>query len=171
VSSPGPRGVVNKLRPSPLLAIPTRFTRRFPRAVRNTCPLPPRAAMSSVQEYLEKHQLQKKVEDALNAAVKAKPDEPMAFLVRGSSLLSPVDSLSDMSPGCAQAKELQKLSPVEITNIVGRQVIDSRGNPTVEADVYTNKGMWRAAVPSGASTGIHEAVELRDGDKTKYALL
>ena len=77
-----------------------------------------------------------------------------------------VSSTQCLTP-CAQAKELQKLSPVEIINVVGRQVIDSRGNPTVEADVYTNKGMWRAAVPSGASTGIHEAVELRDGDKTK----
>lgn len=54
-----------------------------------------------------------------------------------------------------------------ITKIVGRQIIDSRGNPTVEADVHTYKGMFRAAVPSGASTGVHEAVELRDGDKSK----
>jgi enolase len=50
---------------------------------------------------------------------------------------------------------------------VGRQIIDSRGNPTVEADVHTFKGVFRAAVPSGASTGIHEACELRDGDKSK----
>lgn len=56
-----------------------------------------------------------------------------------------------------------------ITEIVARQVLDSRGNPTVEADVFTNEGMMgRAAVPSGASTGKHEAVELRDGDKKKY---
>src|SRR6202012_5130063 len=56
-----------------------------------------------------------------------------------------------------------------ITNIVARQVLDSRGNPTVEADVHTSEGfMGRAAVPSGASTGKHEAVELRDGDKKKY---
>lgn len=56
-----------------------------------------------------------------------------------------------------------------ITNIVGRQVLDSRGNPTVEADVYTNEGArGRAAVPSGASTGIHEAAELRDKVKGKY---
>jgi hypothetical protein len=50
---------------------------------------------------------------------------------------------------------------------VARQIFDSRGNPTVEADVYTHKGMFRAMTPSGASTGIHEAVELRDGDKAK----
>lgn len=56
-----------------------------------------------------------------------------------------------------------------ISSIVARQVLDSRGNPTVEADVYTSDGhMGRAAVPSGASTGKHEAVELRDGDKKRY---
>ena len=53
--------------------------------------------------------------------------------------------------------------------IHSRQILDSRGNPTVEVDVYTsNGGFGRAAVPSGASTGIHEAVELRDGDKGAY---
>src|SRR5437870_3722247 len=58
---------------------------------------------------------------------------------------------------------------MEITKIVGREILDSRGNPTVEADVYLTDGsMGRAAVPSGASTGEHEAVELRDGDKSRY---
>ena len=58
---------------------------------------------------------------------------------------------------------------MEITRVVGREILDSRGNPTVEADVYLADGsMGRAAVPSGASTGEHEAVELRDGDKTRY---
>ena len=57
----------------------------------------------------------------------------------------------------------------EIIGIVGRQILDSRGNPTVEVDVYTANGiMGRAAVPSGASTGVHEACELRDGDKSQY---
>jgi len=56
-----------------------------------------------------------------------------------------------------------------ITDITARQILDSRGNPTVEVDVHTSDGfMGRAAVPSGASTGKHEAVELRDGDKKKY---
>ncbi|HSZ25111.1 MAG TPA: phosphopyruvate hydratase, partial [Cytophagaceae bacterium] len=56
-----------------------------------------------------------------------------------------------------------------IEQIVARQIFDSRGNPTVEVDVYTENGvMGRAAVPSGASTGSHEAVELRDGDKNAY---
>ena len=54
-------------------------------------------------------------------------------------------------------------------NIHARQILDSRGNPTVEVDVITENGvMGRAAVPSGASTGVHEAVELRDGDKNVY---
>src|SRR3984957_6024584 len=58
---------------------------------------------------------------------------------------------------------------MEITKIIGREILDSRGNPTVEADVYLADGaMGRAAVPSGASTGEHEAVELRDGDKSRY---
>ncbi|MCX6297556.1 MAG: phosphopyruvate hydratase [Bacteroidetes bacterium] len=56
-----------------------------------------------------------------------------------------------------------------IVEVHARQILDSRGNPTVEVDVLTDDGaMGRAAVPSGASTGIHEAVELRDGDKKKY---
>jgi enolase len=56
-----------------------------------------------------------------------------------------------------------------IVKIIGREILDSRGNPTVEADVYlANGSMGRAAVPSGASTGEHEAVELRDGDKSRY---
>ena len=57
----------------------------------------------------------------------------------------------------------------QIANIHARQILDSRGNPTVEVDVYTDTGIiGRAAVPSGASTGVHEAVELRDGDKNAY---
>ena len=56
-----------------------------------------------------------------------------------------------------------------IENIHARQILDSRGNPTVEVDVFTENGiLGRAAVPSGASTGVHEAVELRDGDKSVF---
>lgn len=56
-----------------------------------------------------------------------------------------------------------------IDNIIAREILDSRGNPTVEVDVYLDSGAFgRAAVPSGASTGEHEAVELRDGDKSRY---
>jgi enolase (EC 4.2.1.11) len=56
----------------------------------------------------------------------------------------------------------------EILNIHSREILDSRGNPTVEVEVETTNGFGRAAVPSGASTGKHEAVELRDGDKDRY---
>ena len=56
-----------------------------------------------------------------------------------------------------------------IADIIAREILDSRGNPTVEVDVILEDGtLGRAAVPSGASTGAHEAVELRDGDKTRY---
>jgi len=58
---------------------------------------------------------------------------------------------------------------MEIVKIIAREILDSRGNPTVEADVWLADGSFgRAAVPSGASTGEHEAVELRDGDKSRY---
>lgn len=57
----------------------------------------------------------------------------------------------------------------KIVKVIGREIVDSRGNPTVEADVYLDDGsMGRAAVPSGASTGVREALELRDGDKSRY---
>ncbi|RLV94012.1 Enolase 1 [Spathaspora sp. JA1] len=55
-----------------------------------------------------------------------------------------------------------------ITKVFARYVYDSRGNPTVEVDLTTDKGLFRSIVPSGASTGIHEALELRDGDKSKW---
>src|SRR5574342_1036116 len=56
-----------------------------------------------------------------------------------------------------------------IESVIGREILDSRGNPTVEVEVILMDGSWgRAAVPSGASTGVHEALELRDGDKKRY---
>jgi enolase len=56
-----------------------------------------------------------------------------------------------------------------IEDITAREILDSRGNPTVEVEVYLQDGSWgRAAVPSGASTGVHEALELRDGVKSRY---
>ena len=57
---------------------------------------------------------------------------------------------------------------LEIIDVRARQILDSRGNPTLEAEVHTNGGVGRAAVPSGASTGEHEAIELRDDDKSRY---
>ena len=56
-----------------------------------------------------------------------------------------------------------------ITDVYAREVLDSRGNPTIEVEVYTESGAFgRGMVPSGASTGEHEAVELRDGDENRY---
>ena len=67
-------------------------------------------------------------------------------------------------PAAAQAKNF-----ATITSVNAREIIDSRGNPTVEADVHTSDGqMYRAAVPSGASTGIYEALELRDKDANRF---
>jgi len=57
---------------------------------------------------------------------------------------------------------------MSIVDVHAREILDSRGNPTIEVDVTTAKGLFRAAVPSGASTGIYEALELRDGDKRRY---
>lgn len=57
---------------------------------------------------------------------------------------------------------------MKITKVIAREILDSRGNPTIESDVFTEKGSFRAMVPSGASTGIYEALELRDGDKKRY---
>jgi enolase len=56
----------------------------------------------------------------------------------------------------------------QITNIKAREILDSRGNPTIECEVTTPLGVFSAAVPSGASTGIYEALELRDKDKSRY---
>ncbi|XP_061959461.1 cytosolic enolase 3 isoform X2 [Populus nigra] len=63
---------------------------------------------------------------------------------------------------------MRKAVPSVITKIKGRQILDSRGIPTVEVDLFTNKGSFRASVPSGHVTGMYEAVELRDGDKGMY---
>ena len=57
----------------------------------------------------------------------------------------------------------------KIVEVKAREIIDSRGNPTIESDIYLDDGsLGRAAVPSGASTGIHEAIELRDNDIKRY---
>src|SRR5512147_1090482 len=61
------------------------------------------------------------------------------------------------------------MASTSIAHIHGREILDSRGNPTIEADVRVESGaLGRAAVPSGASTGEHEALELRDGDKSRF---
>ncbi|XP_010557227.1 PREDICTED: cytosolic enolase 3 [Tarenaya hassleriana] len=100
----------------------------------------------SVQEYLDKHMLSRKIEDAVNAAVRAKTSDPVLFI----------------------SNHMRKAVPSMITKIKARQILDSRGIPTVEVDLHTNKGVFRASVPSGDSSGTYEAVELRDGDKGMY---
>ncbi|EEF41858.1 enolase, putative [Ricinus communis] len=100
----------------------------------------------SVQEYLDKHMLSRKIEDAVNAAVRAKAPDPVLFI----------------------SNHMRKAVPSVITKIKARQILDSRGIPTVEVDLFTNKGMFRASTPSGDVTGMYEATELRDGDKGTY---
>ncbi|KAL3315932.1 phosphopyruvate hydratase [Cichlidogyrus casuarinus] len=77
------------------------------------------------------------------------------FLLNGNKQILPEDQWTKMEDN-------------SITKIHARQIFDSRGNPTVEVDLYTDKGRFRAAVPSGASTGVHEALELRDLKKEDY---
>src|SRR5206468_4126826 len=85
----------------------------------------------------------------------------------GDKTGGPGNKTGTTEPG-ARAREWEQ-ALTTIVKITGREILDSRGNPTVEADVYLADGsMGRAAVPSGASTGEHEAVELRDGDKGRY---
>ena len=61
------------------------------------------------------------------------------------------------------------MAKTRLERVHGREILDSRGNPTVEVEVVTSDGaLGRAAVPSGASTGAREALELRDGDKSRY---
>lgn len=99
-----------------------------------------------MQEYLDKHMLSRKLEDAVNAAVRAKTSDPVLFI----------------------SNHMRKAVPSVITKLKARQILDSRGIPTVEVDLYTNKGMFRASAPSGASLGMYEAIELRDADKGTY---
>ena len=77
--------------------------------------------------------------------------------------------------GCSNASSDQVVTPGKVSSsgviekVKAREIIDSRGNPTVECDVHVAGGhMFRAAVPSGASTGIYEALELRDADKGRF---
>ena len=73
--------------------------------------------------------------------------------------------LSKLSTASAAKAVVQRRFMSAITGVHGREIIDSRGNPTVEVDITTAKGTFTASVPSGASTGIYEAHELRDGGR------
>src|SRR5438445_7506864 len=75
--------------------------------------------------------------------------------------------IARVAPALTKQQEIIFMSA--IVDVIGREILDSRGNPTVECDVLLESGvMGRAAVPSGASTGVREAVELRDGDSGRY---
>src|ERR1700741_646055 len=81
----------------------------------------------------------------------------------------PPPSLAVEAASTAPSRVFKEAPMTAIVDIIGREILDSRGNPTVEVDVVLEDGsMGRAAVPSGASTGAHEAVDLRDGDKSRY---
>ncbi|TQE00925.1 hypothetical protein C1H46_013465 [Malus baccata] len=100
----------------------------------------------SVQDYLDNHLLSRKIEDAVNAAVRAKASDPVLFI----------------------SNHMKKAVPSVITKVKARQILDSRGIPTVEVDLHTNKGMFRASAPSSDASGMYEATELRDGNKGLY---
>ena len=74
-----------------------------------------------------------------------------------------MQSVSRVRPVNAATAAFRKMSTIQ--SVKAREIIDSRGNPTLEVDLHTSGGLFRASVPSGASTGIHEACELRDGGK------
>jgi enolase len=97
--------------------------------------------MSQIEEYLKKHNIKHAVEQVVNAAVKQNAPEPYSVM---SALLL-------------------RMAPAQILAVHARQIFDSRGLPTIEATVETFRGRFSASVPSGASTGAYEAVELRDG--------
>eukprot|EP00271_Cylindrocystis_brebissonii_P006832 TRINITY_DN19673_c0_g1_i1.p1 TRINITY_DN19673_c0_g1~~TRINITY_DN19673_c0_g1_i1.p1 ORF type:complete len:484 (-),score=106.64 TRINITY_DN19673_c0_g1_i1:236-1687(-) len=100
----------------------------------------------SVQEYIDKHKLTAKIEEAANAAVKAKAEDPTLFI----------------------SNYMKKLCTPAIRSLRARQILDSRGFPTVEVEITTSRGMFRAASASSASIGIYDAVELRDNDSARF---
>jgi enolase len=106
-------------------------------------------AQAEVLNYLNQHHINDQLNVIVNKLVKAQPSDPFAFLAREFQ---------------------QKANPAAITKLVGREILDSRGNPTVECDVYgriygEERLLARAGAPSGASTGSNEAHELRDSDR------
>src|SRR5207245_2889969 len=87
----------------------------------------------------------------------------------GSSAAAPLFLSASAFPFRRVAPTVVLMSDTIIEAIQAREILDSRGNPTIEVEVYLNGGsMGHAAVPSGASTGAHEAIELRDGDPKRY---
>ena len=93
-----------------------------------------------VLQYLKQHQVTENLNQVVNKLCRARVDDPWGYFVT----------------------EFKKLQPPVITKVFARQIFDSRGNPTIEVEVSTLQGSYRSAVPSGASTGVYEALELRD---------
>lgn len=106
----------------------------------------PTEAQELVLQYLKDNKISETLNTVINKLCKVKAEDPWGFMVG----------------------ELKTLQTVTITGVVARQIFDSRGNPTVEVEVTTNQDTYRAAVPSGASTGVYEALELRDGDDSYH---
>jgi len=100
----------------------------------------PTDGQTRILEYLEKHAIEKHLNDVVSKCSKIQKADPWGFMI----------------------SEFRKLQSCVITDIKARQVFDSRGTPTVEAEVHTNLGVYRASVPSG-TTGGYRATELRDG--------
>lgn len=98
-------------------------------------------AQELVLKYLKEHKITEKLNGSINKLCKVKAADPWGYMIG----------------------DLRNFQTICITDVKARQIFDSRGNPTVEVDVTTQLGTYRAAVPSGASTGIYEALELRDG--------
>lgn len=109
-------------------------------------------AQAEVLKYLDHHHINEQLNVILNKLVKSQAADPFAFL----------------------AREFQsKAAPITVDRLHGREILDSRGNPTVECDVFGSIGgeirlLGRSGAPSGASTGSNEAHELRDGDSSRY---
>lgn len=98
-------------------------------------------SQEEIQQYLRTHDVTEKLNMAVNNLAKEQPEAPWMFM----------------------SEYFKTLERVTITKVLGRQIFDSRGNPTVEVEVSTQYGTYSAMVPSGASTGVYEALELRDG--------
>ena len=118
----------------------------------------------SVQEYLDKYMLSRKIEDAVNAAVRAKSNDPVLFIVSFFNSISPlillnlkIHSFSLIFLWFYWKKANHMINSVNsvITKVKARQILDSRGIPTIEVELSTNKGTFRASAPSGPSTGLY----------------
>ncbi|KAL9257057.1 Cytosolic enolase 3-like protein [Drosera capensis] len=100
-----------------------------------------------VQDYLDKHMLARRIEDAVNAAVRAKTPDPLLFI----------------------SNHMRKSVRSVITKVKARRILDGRGVPTVEVELFTNKGEFRASAPGAAASGLYEAIESQDRDKGPYS--